>query len=348
MSEPVTTQAPNAPAGGAEAPAVDVRDLTVKFGDFIAVDKVTFQVAKGEIFGFLGANGAGKTTTIRVLCGLLKPTSGEIHVGGESFHDDNHGLKSKSGYMSQKFTLYGDMTVAENLEFKAALRGVSAQDLKVRKERLFRLIGYDHSEKEMVRSLPGGLKQQVSLAAALLHEPQIIFLDEPTAGVSPEARARFWDIIRDLAKGGQTVFVTTHYMDEAEQCGRIALMRDGKLVALDSPAGLKKQTFPFGMIELEETGPLPEDWAQSLRSRPGVVALKPHGRRWHLEPDSQESGQTLRSSLPQGLTAHDFEPSLEDVFLKVVEPAAQPGAPDPAAKPDEPAPAAAAEGGAHG
>jgi ABC-2 type transport system ATP-binding protein len=321
------------PAREKQVLAVDVRDLTVKFGDFTAVDKVTFQVAKGEIFGFLGANGAGKTTTIRVLCGLLKPTSGEIHVGGESFHDDNQGLKSKSGYMSQKFTLYGDMTVAENMAFKASLRGVSAADLKVRKERLFRLIGYDHSEKEMVRALPGGLKQQVSLAAALLHEPEIIFLDEPTAGVSPEARARFWDIIRDLARGGQTVFVTTHYMDEAEQCGRIALMRDGKLVALDSPAGLKRQTFPFGLIELEETGKLPADWASSLRALPGVSALKPHGRRWHLEPDSLKAGRELRSSLPKGITARDMDPSLEDVFLKVVEPvAAKPGVAAPAAK----------------
>jgi len=303
-----------------------VRDLTVKFGDFVAVDKVTFQVAKGEIFGFLGANGAGKTTTIRVLCGLLKPSSGEIHVGGESFHDDNQGLKSKSGYMSQKFTLYADMTVAENMEFKAALRGVTAADLKTRKEKLFRLIGYDHSEKDMVGSLPGGLKQQVSLAAALLHEPEIIFLDEPTAGVSPEARARFWDIIRDLAKGGQTVFVTTHYMDEAEQCGRIALMRDGKLVALDSPAGLKKTTFPFGLIELEQSGELPGDWMAVLRGRKGVASLKPHARRWHLEPDSQQAAQELLSSPPTGITARKFEPSLEDVFLKVVEPTAKGGA----------------------
>ncbi|HTB23674.1 MAG TPA: ABC transporter ATP-binding protein [bacterium] len=312
---------------GPQSLAVDVKDLTVRFGDFIAVDKVTFQVAKGEIFGFLGANGAGKTTTIRVLCGLLKPSSGEIHVGGESFHDDNQGLKSKSGYMSQKFTLYNDMTVAENLEFKASLRGVSKEDLKSRKERLFSLVGYEHSENDMVGSLPGGLKQQVSLAAALLHDPEIIFLDEPTAGVSPEARSRFWDIIRNLAAAGQTVFVTTHYMDEAEQCGRIALMRDGKLVALDSPAGLKKMTFPYGLIELEESGPLPEDWVATLRAREGVASLKPHGRRWHLEPLSPEASQDLRKGLPSGLSAKDFEPSLEDVFLKVVEPSATKAAP---------------------
>ncbi len=304
-------------------PAVDVRGLTVRFGDFTAVDQVTFQVARGEIFGFLGANGAGKTTTIRVLCGLLRPTAGEIRVGGESFHDDNHALKSKSGYMSQKFTLYNDMTVAENMAFKAALRGVGDAELKERKERLFRLVGFTHSENAMVGSLPGGLKQQVSLAAALLHEPEIIFLDEPTAGVAPEARARFWAIIRDLAAAGQTVFVTTHYMDEAEQCGRIALMRDGKLVALDSPEGLKRSTFPNGLLEVEGAegaeGAEP-GWEARLRALPGCVSLKPHGRRWHLEPATKGDAPGLKAALPAGFTARDLTPSLEDVFLKVVEP----------------------------
>ena len=284
-------------AGAPQSWAVEVRDLTVRFGPFTAVDQVSFQVAKGEIFGFLGANGAGKTTTIRVLCGLLKPTSGSILVGGESFHDDNQALKSNSGYMSQKFTLYHDMTVAENMAFKAALRGVSEADFRLRKEKLFRLVGFDHSEDAMVGSLPGGLKQQVSLAAALLHEPEIIFLDEPTAGVSPEARARFWAIIRDLAKAGQTVFVTTHYMDEAEQCGRIALMRDGKLVALDSPSGLKRHFFPWGLLELEGPGTLDPSWVEPLRARPGVLSLRPHGRRWHLEPDGAEAAAALRLSL---------------------------------------------------
>jgi ABC-2 type transport system ATP-binding protein len=304
-----------------EALAVDVRHLTVRFGDFTAVDDVTFQVERGEIFGFLGANGAGKTTTIRVLCGLLKPSGGEIHVGGESFHDDNHGLKSKSGYMSQRFTLYNDLSVAENLAFTAALRGVSDADLKERKERLFKLVGFDHDEKTMVGDLPGGLKQQVSLASSLLHEPEIVFLDEPTAGVAPEARVRFWNIIRNLAAGGQTVFVTTHYMDEAEQCGRIALMRDGKLVALDSPAGLKKLTFPWGLIELEETGRHEGDWLKALRSLPGVLSVKPHGRRWHLEPDSVRTWDRIQDRLPAGLKGRRLDPSLEDVFLKIVEPA---------------------------
>jgi ABC-2 type transport system ATP-binding protein len=300
--------------------AVEVKDLTVKFGDFTAVDKVSFSVSKGEIFGFLGANGAGKTTTIRVLCGLLKPSSGEIHVGGEGFHDDNRGLKGKSGYMSQKFTLYNDMTVAQNLAFTAALRNVPAKELADRKRDLFKLVGFDRDENGMVGSLPGGLKQQVSLAAALLHRPEIVFLDEPTAGVSPEARSRFWSIIRNLAKGGQTVFVTTHYMDEAEQCHRIALMRDGKLVALDSPAGLKRHAFPWGLVELEAVGELKPGWDGPLRSLAGVLSLKPHGRRWHLEPASARAWGGVKAKVPRGLKAHVIAPSLEDVFLKIVEP----------------------------
>ena len=300
--------------------AVDVRGLTVRFGDFTAVDAVSFQVPKGEIFGFLGANGAGKTTTIRVLCGLLKPSAGEIHVGGEGFHEDNTGLKRKSGYMSQKFTLYNDMTVGQNLAFTAALRDVPAKELEARKARLFKLVGFDRPESTLVGALPGGLKQQVSLAAALLHNPEIVFLDEPTAGVAPEARVRFWAIIRDLAKAGQTVFVTTHYMDEAEQCGRIALMRDGKLVALDSPAGLKRHAFPWGLVELEDAGKAAPGWQEKLRDLPGVASLKAHGRRWHLEPESAAAAVKLKAHLPKGLAAHVIEPSLEDVFLKIVEP----------------------------
>jgi ABC-2 type transport system ATP-binding protein len=255
-----------------------------------------------------------------VLCGLLKPTSGEIHVGGEGFHDDNRGLKGKSGYMSQKFTLYNDMTVAQNLDFTAALRNVPLKELKVRKERLFKLVGFDRSEDTLVGSLPGGLKQQVSLAAALLHQPEIVFLDEPTAGVSPEARSRFWSIIQNLAKGGQTVFVTTHYMDEAEQCHRIALMRDGKLVALDSPAGLKKHAFPWGLVELEVVGEPKPGWDATLRGLSGVLSLKPHGRRWHLEPASARAWAAVHAKVPRGIKAHSIPPSLEDVFLKIVEP----------------------------
>ncbi|QLY23872.1 ABC transporter ATP-binding protein [Bdellovibrio sp. KM01] len=224
--------------------SVEVKNLSVKFGDFYAVKNVSFAVEAGEIFGFLGANGAGKTTTIRVLCGLLIPSEGEAHVCAIDVRMDSIAVKKQVGYMSQKFTLYDDMTVGENLAFTAALRKIDEAKFKEQKQKLLEFIKFQRSEKTMVRDLPGGIKQQVSLIASVLHDPQVVFLDEPTAGVSPAFRQRFWGLIRDLAASGKTVFVTTHYMDEAEQCGRIALMKDGELIALDSPLNLKKHSFP--------------------------------------------------------------------------------------------------------
>lgn len=211
--------------------AVNIDNLSVKFGDFLAVDHISFQVKKGEIFGFLGANGAGKTTTIRVLCGLLTPTSGTVSVPE----------KSKVGYMSQKFTLYNDLTVAENLDFIAALRKLEQQTYVKHRQELFDFISFDKPIQTMVKDLPSGMKQQVSLAAALLHDPEIIFLDEPTAGVSSVSRERFWALIRQLAQQGKTLFVTTHHMEEAEYCERIAFMHEGKIIVLDSPENLKKK-----------------------------------------------------------------------------------------------------------
>ena len=226
---------------------VELNELTVKFGDFTAVDKLTLSVAKGEIFGFLGANGAGKTTAIRVMCGLLLPTSGDVRIAGMDFSSGKDAIKRKVGYMSQKFTLYDDLSVMENLYFKASMRKISDADAKERIENVFDFIGFKSGHDTMVRELPAGVKQQVSLAATLLHEPEIVFLDEPTSGVSPAVRARFWSLIRKLAQEGKTVFVTTHYMDEAEECGRIALMRAGKLIALGSPRELEKKTYPGGL-----------------------------------------------------------------------------------------------------
>lgn len=224
--------------------SVEVNNLSVKFGDFYAVKNVSFSVEAGEIFGFLGANGAGKTTTIRVLCGLLIPSEGDVHVCEIDVRTDSIAVKKQVGYMSQKFTLYDDMTVAENLAFTASLRKIDDVKFKEQKQKLLEFIKFQRSEKTMVRDLPGGIKQQVSLIASVLHDPQVVFLDEPTAGVSPAFRQRFWGLIGDLASSGKTVFVTTHYMDEAEQCGRIALMKDGELIALDSPVNLKKHSFP--------------------------------------------------------------------------------------------------------
>ncbi|MFH1369189.1 MAG: ABC transporter ATP-binding protein [Elusimicrobiota bacterium] len=227
--------------------AVEINNLTVKFGDFTAVDSLTLGVEKGEIFGFLGANGAGKTTAIRVMCGLLVPTSGEVRVEGLDPKKGLSAIKAVVGYMSQKFTLYDDLTVIENLNFKATIRRMPEADAEKQIDRIFEFIGYDSGRDTMVRELPAGVKQQVSLAATLIHDPGIVFLDEPTSGVSPAVRARFWSLIRALAKEGKTVFVTTHYMDEAEECGRIALMRAGKLIALGSPAQLEKDTYPRGL-----------------------------------------------------------------------------------------------------
>jgi ABC-2 type transport system ATP-binding protein len=299
--------------------SVQAKDLTVKFGDFTAVDKVTFNVSPGEIFGFLGANGAGKTTTIRVLCGLLGPTSGNVHVAGLDPGTQGEKVKAKVGYMSQKLTLYQDLSVAENLEFMAALRKMPEAKMHERTRELFDFIAFKQDPKTLVKDLPGGLKQEVSLAGALFHDPEVIFLDEPTAGVAPASRVRFWSLIRKLSKQGKTVFVTTHYMDEAEQCGRIALMRDGKLIALDSPAGLKKLAFKVPLLEISAAAKPAPGWQAALSARAGVESLKPYGRRWHLVPKSRAAWTALKGHLPRGFKAKVIQPSLEDVFIRLVE-----------------------------
>jgi ABC-2 type transport system ATP-binding protein len=298
--------------------AVEAEGLTVRFGEFTAVDDVSFRVAPGEVFGFLGANGAGKTTTIRVLCGLLLPTAGKARVAGLDLHDGLLPVKRKVGYMSQRFTLYDDMTVAENLAFAASLRKMPEETLARRTRELFDTIGFDQPVETLVSGLAGGYKQELSLAAAMLHDPEIVFLDEPTAGVSPAARARFWALIRRIAGAGKTVFVTTHYMDEAEQCGRIALMRDGKLIALDSPEKLKSAAFPTPLVELEPGAGAASGWLEKLRADPSVTDVKPHGRRWHAcLPDSVSVGR-LANAFP-GVAVREIRPSLEDVFIRLVE-----------------------------
>ncbi|MDD4005335.1 MAG: ABC transporter ATP-binding protein, partial [Elusimicrobiaceae bacterium] len=225
---------------GAPDYAVRVDGLVIAFGAFRAVDGISFEVPRGEIFGFLGANGAGKTTTIRALCGLLAPQSGSMSVAGIDVAASPAEVKKRTGYMSQKFTLYPDLTVRENLEFAAALRKIPAAVFEKRCAELLEFVRFNRGLNELAGRLPGGIKQQVALAAAVLHDPEIIFLDEPTAGVAPGERRGFWKLIRALAAAGRTVFVTTHYMDEAEECGGIALMHAGRIAALDSPAALKR------------------------------------------------------------------------------------------------------------
>jgi ABC-2 type transport system ATP-binding protein len=214
--------------------------LTKRFGDFTAVDAISFEVHKGEIFGFLGANGAGKTTAMRMLCGLSKPTSGKAYIAGFDVYRQTEMIKKNIGYMSQKFSLYEDLTIRENIKLYAGIYGKSDSFIKEKTQILLKQLRLENEANKLVGSLPLGWKQKLAFSVAIFHEPRIVFLDEPTGGVDPVARREFWSMIYEAAAGGITVFVTTHYMDEAEYCGRVSIMVDGRIEALDTPAALKK------------------------------------------------------------------------------------------------------------
>jgi ABC-2 type transport system ATP-binding protein len=232
-----------------EEKVIVCKDLTKQFGDFYAVDKISFDVSKGEIFGFLGANGAGKTTAMRILCGLSFPSSGDATVAGFSVKNQQESIKKNIGYMSQKFSLYENLSILENIEFLGGVYGVSRKDIKERSDKLIQDLGLQKEAKKMVGGLPLGWKQKLAFSVSIFHRPKIVFLDEPTGGVDPVTRRQFWDMIYDASASGITIFVTTHYMDEAEYCNRISVMVDGKMEALDSPANLKKQ---YGTDSMEE------------------------------------------------------------------------------------------------
>jgi ABC-2 type transport system ATP-binding protein len=229
--------------------AVVADDLFKQFGNFVAVNHVSLTVGRGEVFGFLGPNGAGKSTTIRILCGLLRPTSGNAFVGGYSVNTDPESIKQNIGYMSQKFSLYDDLTVDENLDFYAGIYGVAPQLRAERKREVLRMAGLEEKRTTVTRILTGGWKQRLALGCAILHKPPILFLDEPTSGVDPIARRIFWDLIYELADAGHTVFVSTHYMDEAEYCHRLAFMYRGTMIALDTPQSLKSR---LGLNSMED------------------------------------------------------------------------------------------------
>ncbi len=229
---------------------IQVKDLTKKFGDFTAVDAITFNVKKGEIFGFLGANGAGKTTAMKMLIGISKPTSGEARVAGFDVYTHPEDIKKNIGYMSQKFALYDDLTIKENITFFGGIYGLSKNKITEKRNELVEELGLEKVVDELVSSLPLGWKQKLSFSVALLHDPKIIFLDEPTGGVDPITRRQFWEMIYKTAHEGTTVFVTTHYMDEAEYCNRVSIMVNGKIEALDSPKNLKKQFNAESMNEV--------------------------------------------------------------------------------------------------
>jgi ABC-2 type transport system ATP-binding protein len=300
---------------------VIVENLSVRFGAFYAVDNVTFSVKQGEIFGFLGANGAGKTTTIRVLCGLLHPTQGTVTVGGVKFHSlqDEMAIKKKVGYMSQKFTLYNDLTIEENLTFIASLRGLDTKTYLQRRDYLLNFVSFAKPLDSFIKNLPGGIKQQIALVASILHDPEIVFLDEPTAGVTPMMRARFWELINDLAKLGKTIFVTTHYMDEAEQCKRIALMRTGKIVALDSPADLKQTAFPEKIYEFEPRKEIDYAYLQALKKRSEFEYFESFGMRFHAAFKQTPMTKSLQEELQHDFKCKEITPTLEDVFIRITE-----------------------------
>ena len=222
-------------------PVIHTENLTKRFGEFTAVDGISFEVAKGEIFGFLGANGAGKTTAIRMLIGLSKPSSGKATIAGFDVYSQTEGIKKNIGYMSQKFSLYEDLTVAENIRFFGGIYGLKGTSLREKSQALLEQLGLQDERKKLVGSLPLGWKQKLSFSVAVLHDPKIVFLDEPTGGVDPVTRRQFWDLIYAATLKGVTVFVTTHYMDEAEYCSRISIMVDGKIKAMDTPAALRSE-----------------------------------------------------------------------------------------------------------
>lgn len=220
--------------------SIKAENLVKKFGNFVANDHLNFEVEQGEIFGFLGANGAGKTTAIKILCGISKPTSGIITVAGFDVYTQNEKIKKNIGYMSQRFSLYDELSIWENLRFYGGIYGLPSKTIKERSEAVLRRLGLEEQKNVYVRSLPLGWKQKLAFSVAILHRPGIVFLDEPTGGVDPVTRRQFWDLIYEAADDGITIFVTTHYMDEAEYCQRVSIMVDGKIVALDTPTGLKK------------------------------------------------------------------------------------------------------------
>ena len=300
--------------------SVEVTDLTKKFGEFTAVDHVTFDVEHGEIFGFLGPNGAGKTTTIRMLTGLLLPTSGDGCVAGLDILTDIETIKQRIGYMSQLFSLYGDLTVEENIAFFAGLYGVTGERLAARRAWVLGMAGLEGNGRQLTAELPLGWKQRLALGCAVLHEPPILFLDEPTSGVDPVARRNFWELIYTLADAGTTVLVSTHYMEEAEYCHRLALMNRGRLIALDSPKAIKaRMTEPILEVRTSQ-GPAV---AQALQGQSGIVEAAMFGRAVHV---AVENAAAAAAALPGLLAARGLKvdsitpvrPSLEDVFVALV------------------------------
>jgi ABC-2 type transport system ATP-binding protein len=301
--------------------AVTLNNLTKKFGLFLAVDRISFKVRRGEVFGFLGPNGAGKSTTIRMLCGLLSPTSGSATVAGYDIIKNPDAVKENIGYMSQRFSLYEDLTVEQNINFYGGIYGLDESRLHERKNWAIEMAGLSGKERTPTHSLSGGWRQRLALGCSILHQPPIVFLDEPTGGVDPVSRRNFWELIYDLSSKGTTVFVTTHYMDEAEHCNTIGFIYSGKLVALGSPTELKHQLDRYNVYEVHCSNPL--DAIEILRSQDWAAESSIFGTAFHISVDNQPQArtiieQTLSSSNIQVSHIEKIIPSLEDVFIHLI------------------------------
>ena len=302
--------------------AVTIHDLTRRFGKFLAVDHVSLEVEEGEIFGFLGSNGAGKSTTIRMLCGLLTPTSGTATVGGIDVTRDPEGVKRRIGYMSQRFSLYELLTVEENIVFFGGMYGLSDAEIAERKAFVLDMAGLRGRERTLARDLAGGWRQRLALGCSILHRPRILFLDEPTGGVDPVSRRQFWQLIDHLSDEGVTVFVTTHYLDEAEHCHRLALMHAGRIAAMGTVAELKDVFADRAVVEVRTSAPM--EAVRALDDVANVEKTSLFGTALHvwLAKGSHDTAPLAERLRQRGLTVESMEfvmPSLEDVFMDVVE-----------------------------
>lgn len=302
--------------------AVEVKELEKRFGAFVAVNRISFEVSRGEIFGFLGPNGAGKSTTIRMLCGILSPSGGSGMVAGLDIRMEAERIKSHIGYMSQRFSLYEDLTVEENIDFFSGIYRIPAERKRERKEWVIEMAGLQEHRNSKTAILSGGWKQRLALGCAILHEPPILFLDEPTSGVDPISRRQFWDLIYELAGKGVTVFVTTHYMDEAEYCDRLGLIYRGELIASGTPVVLKSRLMKEEVLEV--LCERPQEAMEKIEKMSEVKEVALFGKGLHVVAlDGESAAAAIRNLLPQqGVRVSRIEkivPSLEDVFVSLIE-----------------------------
>lgn len=301
--------------------AVEVHDLEKRFGNFTAVNKINFQVAKGEVFGFLGPNGAGKSTTIRMLCGILSPTSGSGQVGGFDIYRQQNRIKEAIGYMSQKFSLYEDLTIEENIDFYSGIYRLKKRKKRSRKDWILEMSGLEKMKSNLTRTLSTGWKQRLAMGCAIIHEPQIVFLDEPTSGVDPIARKNFWSLIREMAANGVTVFVTTHYVDDADNCDRISLIYKGRIIAMGTPEQLKKTSFKGSVVEISVANS--HQWAEKLGRLDMIGEISLFGNTVHAIVSDVDSAILGIKQFFEKENVKDYEirqilPSLEDVFISLI------------------------------